>query len=166
MFGTDRCVAPSSRLCEINFIEVFEHVPSGGRAFAGLSALLATGTSRAANDRTMADGAPRPVTALDSMLGALSRYAMRATGKLRHHGMVAARLTAVLLKRKGPGQRCCRTRFIVVGSGAENRADAHALTCAAMYLFISNIVHLSRPKTFFNFSSARISRLFSGFWRL
>jgi hypothetical protein len=114
----------------------------------------------------MADGAARSVTGLDSMLGALSRCAMRATEKLRHHGLVATRLTAVLLKRKGPGQRCCRTRVLVVGSGAENRADAHALTCAAMYLFISNIVHLSRPKTFFNFSSARISRLFSGFWRL
>jgi nucleotidyltransferase/DNA polymerase involved in DNA repair len=35
-----------------------------------------------------------PVTTFDSMMGALSQYAMRAGEKLRNHGLVAARLTA------------------------------------------------------------------------
>ncbi len=39
----------------------------------------------------------------------------------------------------------------------------YAFTCCEMYLFISNMVTLSLPKTFFSLSSARISRLFSGF---
>ena len=38
-----------------------------------------------------------------------------------------------------------------------------AFRCAARCLFISNIVHLSLPKTFLSLSSARISRLFCGF---
>ncbi len=35
-----------------------------------------------------------PVTTFDSMMGAISQYAMRAGEKLRQHGLVAARLTA------------------------------------------------------------------------
>nr|WP_235519649.1 DUF4113 domain-containing protein [Sphingomonas sp. Leaf22] len=35
-----------------------------------------------------------PVTTFDRLMGALTEYAMRAGEKLRHHGLVAARLTA------------------------------------------------------------------------
>jgi DNA polymerase V len=35
-----------------------------------------------------------PVTSFDAVMGALTEYAMRAGEKLRHHGLVAARLTA------------------------------------------------------------------------
>src|SRR5215207_9568722 len=38
--------------------------------------------------------------------------------------------------------------------------------CCARCLFISNIVTFFAPKIGSSFSSARISRLFSGFWRL
>jgi hypothetical protein len=44
--------------------------------------------------------------------------------------------------------------------------EDQAFMWPARCLFISNIVTLSLPKTFFSFSSATISRLFSGFWRL
>lgn len=49
--------------------------------------------------------------------------------------------------------------------GLRDRHD-HFLTWLLMCLFISNIEALSLPKIFFSLSSARISRLLAGFWRL
>ncbi len=50
--------------------------------------------------------------------------------------------------------------------GSNLSGEDQAFMWPARCLFISNIVTLSLPKTFFSFSSATISRLFSGFWRL
>ena len=50
--------------------------------------------------------------------------------------------------------------------GADLWKQRHQVKCWARCLFISNMVTLSWPNTFRSFSSARISRRFSGFCRL
>lgn len=57
-----------------------------------------------------------------------------------------------------------RTTIRTGGGGSPGVGPSPYFRCWARYLFISNIVALSLPKTFFSLSSARISRLFSGFW--
>ena len=56
-------------------------------------------------------------------------------------------------------------RFCFVRCAGLGRRQPY-LTCFEMCLFISNIVTFLAPKIFSSLSSARISRLFSGFWRL
>ena len=55
---------------------------------------------------------------------------------------------------------------IIRAATPRRRPFSSYFRCCARYLFISNIVHLSRPNTFFRFASARISRLSAGFCKL
>src|SRR3569623_477734 len=80
-------------------------------------------------------------------------------------GAIAPFDDAALPRRSSPYRKTGRWRAPAVPRRLAGE-EPYALTCFEMCLFISNIEHLSVPKTFFSLSSARISRLLAGFWRL
>jgi nucleotidyltransferase/DNA polymerase involved in DNA repair len=116
-----------------------------------------------------------PVTAFDSMMGALSQYAMRAGEKLRNHGLVAARLTAFFHtdrhKPERPQYGGSRTvalhpmtsdslELIAAARRAAERAwrDGYAYTKAGIMLD-DLVAEDMRPRTLFEEDTGKRDRL-------
>ncbi|KQS02187.1 DNA repair protein [Sphingomonas sp. Leaf357] len=118
-----------------------------------------------------------PVTTFDSMMGALSQYAMRAGEKLRSHGLVAARLTAFFHTNKHKPERpqyggsrmvvlhpmtSDSLELIAAARRAAERAwrDGYAFTKAGI-LLDELVASDMRPRTLFEDDTGKRDRLMS-----
>lgn len=119
------------------------------------------GTAPVSKTDTGADARRRGFAAAPYLLVFKTKKEPRQSRGCRRTGSAAFTAAPPLLRESARS----KTNATGVPLAARGRA-ARYFRCCARYLFISNIVHLSRPNTFFSFSSARISRLSAGFWRL